>query len=171
MVKLIFLPDQIRTTTVVLGLLLLAFGVIRRRPVQGVLAALSWIAGYEAAWQLTAYFLHGHPIGWPILPAAVAALAIALFAGVAVDRRWLLVVAALWVVWIATGYNYNFPYSTHIDWWAELMNEGTKVLWGMAYLWPMIQSRKAPIFLGLPSPVAWALVTAAVGWLAVAMGS
>jgi hypothetical protein len=170
--RVIFLPNAIRTTTVVMGLLLLTFGLIRLRPLQGVLAALAWIAGYEAAWQLTAFYLHGHPTGWPILPSAVAALAITLFGGVAVETRWLLIVACVWVVWILTGYHYNFPpYAAGFNWWAELMNEGTKVAWGMAYLWPMLYSRKAPIWLGLPAPVAWALLTAAVGGLAVAMGS
>jgi hypothetical protein len=168
---LIFLPDQIRTSTFLLGLLLLGFALIRRRPLQGVLAALAWIAGYEAAWQLTAYLLHGRPEIWPVLPSAAVALAVSMFAGVAVDRRWLLVTAGLGVVWILTGYHYNYPWTVHMDWWAELMNEGTKVAWGMAYLWPLLYSRKAPIFLGVPAPLAWALLTAAVGWLAVAMGS
>jgi len=57
--RVIFLPDDIRTTTVLVGLLLLAFGLIRLRPLQGVLAALAWIAGYEAAWQLTTEPIQG----------------------------------------------------------------------------------------------------------------
>ena len=59
MMRLLFLPDAIRTTTVVMGLLLLGFGLIRRRPLQGFLAAMAWIVAYEAAWQLTAYLVDG----------------------------------------------------------------------------------------------------------------
>jgi hypothetical protein len=171
MMRLLFLPDALRTTTVLMGLLLLAFGLIRRRPLQGFLAAMAWIVAYEAAWQLTAYCIDGRPLGWPIVPAAVAALAISLFAGVAVDLRWLLLTAGLWLVWIVSGYHYNMPWAVPFDWWGELMNEATKIAWGMAYLWPLLRSRKAEIWLGLPAPVAWGLVTAAVGGLAVAMGS
>jgi peptidoglycan/LPS O-acetylase OafA/YrhL len=80
MMRLLFLPDAIRTTTVVMGLLLLGFGLIRRRPLQGFLAAMAWIVAYEAAWQLTAYLVDGRPLGWPIVPAAVAALAISALA-------------------------------------------------------------------------------------------
>ena len=171
MMRLLFLPDAIRTTTVVMGLLLLGFGLIRRRPLQGFLAAMAWIVAYEAAWQLTAYLVSGRPLGWPIVPAAVAALAISLFAGVAVELRWLLLTAGLWLAWILTGYHWNMPWAVPFDWWGETMNEATKIAWGMAYLWPLLRSRKAEIWLGLPRPVAWALVTAAVGGLAVAMGS
>jgi len=74
-----------------------------------------------------------------------------------VEKRWLLFTAALWLVWILPGYHYNFPqWHAGFDWWAELINESTKVAWGMAYLWPMLYSKKAPIWLGLPAPVALA---------------
>src|ERR1700694_5807589 len=170
MTSLLFIHSWVRTTTVLMALLLVAFGLIRGRPVHGFLAALAWIVGYEAASALTAHLLHGHPLG-AIVPSAVAALAVSLFAGVAVDRRWLLLAAAVWLVWVLSGFHYNYSWTVRFDWSAELLNETSKIAWGLAYLWPLMYSRKAGIWLGLPAPLAWALVTAAVGWLAVALGS
>src|SRR5260370_40243287 len=167
---MIFFPGrQERTSTVVMAALLLLVGVIRRRRLHGVLAALAWIAGFEAAWQFTIYHFAGRRIGWPI-PGSVAVVAVvSLFVGV--EWRWLVLVGALWLVWMLSGFHYNVPTDQHIDWWAEFLNETSKTAWGLAYLWPLWRQRPLPLWPGLPRPIAWMLMTMAVGFLLVQLGS
>jgi len=167
---IIFFPGrQERTSTVVLAAVLLVVGVIRRRPLHGVLATLAWIAGFEAAWQFTIFHFAGRPMGWPI-PGSIAVVAeVSLILGV--EWRWLAVAAAVWVVWLPSGFHYNVPQDPHIDWWAEFLNETAKTAWGLAYLWPLWRRRPQPLWVALPRPIAWTVLTMAVGFLAVQLGS
>ena len=90
---IIFFPGrQERTSTVVLAAVLLVVGVIRRRPLHGVLATLAWIAGFEAAWQFTIFHFAGRPMGWPIPGSIAVVAAVSLIVGV--EWRWLAVAAA-----------------------------------------------------------------------------
>src|SRR5262249_9579006 len=63
---------------------------------------------------------------------------------------------AVWVVWIATGFHVNGHTMVGFDPAAEALNEGTKTLWALAYLAPLMRSRRAtlaPIAAG-PRPYA-----------------
>src|SRR5258708_13116202 len=121
---MIFFPGrQERTSTVVMAALLLLVGVIRRRPLHGVLAALAWIAGFEAAWQFTIYHFAGRPIGWPIPGSVAVVAAVSLFVGV--EWRWLVLVGALWLVWILSGFHYNVPTDHHTASWPDVFTSTT----------------------------------------------
>jgi hypothetical protein len=118
--------------------------MIRGSVSQAVFAPLAWLLGYESAIALTAHLVvRGSgplsPIWWIGGAAALAAYA----AGVRVDWRWLVLTAAVWALWVATGWHYNLITSPRVDWWAEALNVTTKTAWGFAYLWPMLRRPKA----------------------------
>jgi hypothetical protein len=139
---LLFVPGVgIRTSTVLMGVLLVVFGAIRRQPLQGQLAALAWVFGFEIAFEITAYATSGGHLpgapGWLVF-GAVANL-MAWEAKVKIEWRWFIVTAVLWVIWLATGFHYNMRGVGTFDWGAELINELTKTAWGLAYLWPFFR--------------------------------
>ena len=135
-------PVGIRTSTLLLAMILFDVGLMFRRSVlQAVFAPAAWLLGFESLWAVTTHLVANKgggslgPIWWIGAPAAVAAHA----AGVRVEWRWLALTAILWAVWIATGWHYNLITNPHVDWLAEALNESTKTAWGLAYLWPMLR--------------------------------
>jgi hypothetical protein len=138
---LLFFPDVgIRTSTVLMGVLIVVFGALRRQPLQGQLAALAWVFGFEIAFEITAYVTSGGHLpgapGWLVF-GAVANL-MAWEAKVKVEWRWFVVTGVLWVIWLALGFHYNMNGAGTINWGNEIINELTKSAWGMAYLWPFL---------------------------------
>jgi hypothetical protein len=149
---LMWSPVGIRTSTLLLAVILFAVGLlVRRSLVQAVLAPLAWLLGWESAWGVTTHFFvpGAGPLGlvWWI---GAPAIALAYVTGVRVEWRWLALTAVLWVVWLATGWHYNVITNPHVDWLGEALNESAKTAWGLAYLWPMLRHRRprAPITAG-----------------------
>lgn len=145
---LVFFPGiGIRTSTVAFGVLLVAFGAFRRQPLQGQLAALAWVFGFEIAWEITGYWASGGRLagapGWLVVGAA--ALIMAWEANVQVEWRWFAVTAVLWLIWVATGFHYNMAGDRQINWGSELINEATKTAWALAYLWPFLRSSRVAL--------------------------
>lgn len=142
---IVFFPGiGIRTSTVAMGILLVVFGALRRQPLQGQLAALAWVFGFEIAWEITGYWMSGGRLpgapGW--LPVGAAAIIMAWEAKVQIEWRWLGVTAVLWAIWVATGFHYNMQTDRSIDWGSEIVNEAAKTAWGLAYLWPFIRPKR-----------------------------
>ena len=139
---LLFVPGVgIRTSTVLMGVLLVVFGALRRQPLQGQLAALAWVFGFEIAFEVTAFVTSGgHEPGAPgwLVIGAVANL-MAWEAKVKVEWRWFALTGVLWVIWVAMGFHYNMRGVGTIDWGNEIINELAKTAWGMAYLWPFLR--------------------------------
>jgi hypothetical protein len=133
---------HIRTSTLLMVGLLIAAGALRRRPLQGVLAAMAWLVGYESIWQLTANWMLDRPIGWPVGLGLGVVVIVYVVAGVRLDWRWVGVAVTFFLAWMLIGFHYNVPETRHFDWWSESLNELSKTAWGLAYLWPLLRQAK-----------------------------
>lgn len=148
---LMWSPVGVRTSTVLFATILFDVGLMVRGSLShAVFAPLAWLLGFESAWAVTTHFIvpGSGPLG-PIWWIGGAAAVVAYAAGVRVDWRWLTLTAALWALWVATGWHYNLITNPRVDWWAEALNESTKTAWGLAYLWPMLR-RTQPLSTSKP---------------------
>lgn len=113
---------------------------------------ISWLAGFEAAYQLAAMILHTPktvPFIGPIsISLLVAAPSLAIAASVlgARPNRWLLAAAiSVFLAWLASGFHVNATTAiTSVS--GEVLNDASKTLWAFAYLVPLLRikvSRKA----------------------------
>ena len=134
---------HVRTSTLLMAGLLIGAGVARRRPVQGVLTAMSWLIGYEALWQLTANWMLNRPIGWAVGESFAVMVAVYVLADAKLEWRWVGVAAAFFVAWMLIGFHYNVPETQRFDWPSEVLNQLSKMAWGLAFLWPIVR-RAAP---------------------------
>ncbi len=146
----------VRNTTLLTALAFVVVGLARRRP-SALLAAAAWLVGFEALWQWTYMVMSGLDPhmwtwisdGWAWAPGALAvagpatALA-ARLAGARIERRWLLLTAALWVVWVLDGLRANYP-GRPFDIVAELINVSVKTTWALAYLVPLARARRSDV--------------------------
>jgi len=105
----------------------------------------AWIAGFETAYQLT-----GLAVGSLYIPGAAVLLALPGLISVPYltwrkgvrPALWpMLLVAAIWVIWVALGFHANqvetpaaFSAST------EVLNEGAKTAWALAYFLPLVST-------------------------------
>lgn len=143
----------IRISTLAVLVLILAAGVVRRRPVLGLCAAMAWLFGFEIAWQWTNNLLGragpGGSINWVnimVTTTEAAGWVIAAHALGLRPQRWLVVAMITgWIVWLGLGFpvNAKMPH-TGFSVEAELLNEGLKTLWGLAYLFPLLREVTAP---------------------------
>lgn len=138
-----FFPLGIRLSTWVAIAAFLLVALIRRdsRP---VLAGWVWMFGFEAAYQACALPLHSegralYVNGYILIVVGAFTVAWFSFHGVLPDWRWMLLVAALWVVWLAIGFPSNNHTLVHFNVAGEILNEGAKSAWALAYLWPLIR--------------------------------
>ena len=160
---LMWSPVGIRTSTVLLAVILFDAGLMVRSFLQAVFAPLAWLLGFESLWTVTTHLVVKGaaplgPIWWIGAPAAAAAYA----AGVRVEWRWLALTVVLWALWVATGFHYNLPTNPQVNWEAEALNEATKTAWGLAYLWPMLRRTKLLSTPKLPARHwSWATLSAA----------
>lgn len=124
-----------------------------RRRWRPLFAAFVWLAGFEAAWQTTVYLTHGYAgPSWGFAPRsavilAVGALAIYVAArrGVKTNPILMAAAAAVWIVWLATGFHSNNHTLVRIDVTSEVLNEAAKTLWALAYFVPLLKRpRKLP---------------------------
>jgi hypothetical protein len=142
----VWLPvtGPIRISTVLAGVLMVSVILWRRRdPALALVALLAWASAYEILYQVTGALVHGWPVAGRIW--MVAALAGWVFlAGllrVIPNRRLLLALALVWLLWVALGFESNaapvtvtagMPKVFTIV--GEACNEVTKTLLAIAYL-------------------------------------
>jgi len=131
----------VRVSTIVMAVLLLT-AAIARHDWRGLLATTAWFFGFETAWQSTnaITYLAGHgmvaaDLGW--ISAGVGWTLAAHLAGVRVNWPFVLLTAALWVVWLLQGFHANYPHRP-FDPLVEVINESAKTAWGLAYLVPLL---------------------------------
>lgn len=116
-------------------------GALRGGDKRAVLAAAAWGMGFETAYQLTALLM-----GTSYLPSAAPALIVpglvvvpfAARRGVAVSRRFVLLTAAIWLLWLLLGFHANqHETPDRFSALTEALNESAKTAWALAYLWPL----------------------------------
>jgi hypothetical protein len=136
----IFFPGGVRLSTWIVLLIFLVLTAWRAdyRP---FVAALAWLWGFEAAYQITCITTgNGSPASSaPILIAAgIISVVVACFCGVYPSWPIVVVVAVVWIVWVAMGLPASLP--SHFNATAEVLNELAKTLWAVAYLIPLLLS-------------------------------
>ena len=142
----IWLPlvGPIRISTVLMGLVMLAAIVWRRRaPLTALITVAAWLSAYEIAFQATGTAIHGWSPAYLLwMSAAVSGwVVLAHLRGITPNLWLLLAVALVWVLWLVTGFNSNSPtvagtpgLPSDFDISAEIFNELSKTLLGAAYL-------------------------------------
>lgn len=127
-----------------------AFGTLAltRRDWRPLAAAVMWMLGFEAAFEITPTFGHDpragvfHALVWGLILGALITPWLAR-RGVR-PARWLLLAAfAFFAVWAATGFHVNPHSGVHFDPLAEVLNETSKILWAAAYFLPLLRSGEA----------------------------
>lgn len=153
MAHLVF-PLGVRLSTWIVLLIFLALGLRDRR---AWLAAAAWVGGFETAYQATNTFegiarhgLHPGALWEPVVVFGTFGLGVLFVVGCALkgarpDLRFVLPIAVLWAVWVATGFHVNGHTMIHFDAGAEAINEAIKTLWAIAYIVPLIRSTTAPV--------------------------
>jgi hypothetical protein len=121
---------SIRWTTILTAVLVvLAVSWKTRRLLPGPVVAITWAASYEILYGWTNVFLHGWNASqnsWQTA-ALVGWLFYAYVSKVRLDRRALIVFAALWAAWILVGFNSNHPLvPATFDLASEILNVATK---------------------------------------------
>jgi hypothetical protein len=164
----IFFPGGVRLTT---WLTLIAFLVLAawRADWRPFLAALAWLLGFEAAYQITCIITgNGSPasnVSAPMLIGiGVVSVAVATHYGVYPSWPIMGAVAVVWIAWVAAGLPASLP--TRFNAEAEVFNETAKLLWAAAYMVPLLApcgrgvSRRTamPQSCGLPVEVRWPAV-------------
>ena len=127
-----------------------AFGTLAltRRDWRPLAAAVMWMCGFEAAFEITPAFRHDprvgavHALGWGLI---LGALVTPWLARRGVRPAWRLLLAAFvfFAVWGATGFHVNPHSGVHFDPLAEALNETSKILWAAAYFLPLLRSGEA----------------------------
>lgn len=136
----------VRVSTWVAALLFLVPGVRDRRY---LVAGAAWLTGFETVFQVTS-LVAGKPLPpWRWGPFVLIALGIAVVfvasrRGVLPDRRLMAAVAAIWAVWLVSGFHANAHQMVGLDVFSEVLNEAAKTLWAVAYLWPLWNAKRRP---------------------------
>lgn len=132
---------SVRLTTwlTVLVFVLIAAWRSERQP---VIACLTWLAGFEAAYQAAAMVLRTPSpirligpvsisllVGMPLIAAAMTLL------GARPEPRLLTLGLLVFCVWLATGFHVNT--TSVVSPLGEVLNDGSKTLWALAYLVPL----------------------------------
>src|SRR5579871_3642206 len=141
-------PLDVRLSTWVA---LLACGLLAayRADWRFLVGGAAWLAGFEAAYEASSV-LAGHPL--PDLRsgpfALIAAGGVVVLAagrrGVRPSGPVMVLVAAVWLVWVVTGFHVNGHDTAGLDPAAEALNEVAKTLWAIAYLLPLWRSAGIP---------------------------
>lgn len=140
---MVLFPLGMRLTTWICVAAFVAVAV-RRRDSRPLLAGWVWLLGFEAAFDVSRAAT-GHNLQWQTrsLPVIVGALTVAwMFRyGIRPDRRWLLFTVAVWVVWLASGFNANQHTMADWSWTAEILNVTAKTALAAAYFVPLVVRR------------------------------
>ena len=127
------------STVLTLGALFILVTWKTRRPVVGLVAAMAWLSGFEILYQATGAVLHHWSVTTLVFTTAGTGgwLIAAYTLGVRLDWRTASMFVALWVVWIALGFDSNMPdriiagADRVFSWRDELLNVGTKTVFGV----------------------------------------
>ena len=147
----LFLFDM-RVSTAVVWLAFVFVGVIRQQLKRALLAGMTWLLGWEVAWQLARWLTTtDRLLSLSILVFAASSAFVFLLQRKTVRPSMPLLGASLAIgaIWLVTGFHVNGHTGLHFDPLAEALNEGAKTAWGFSYLWPLWRSgvadRKRPI--------------------------
>lgn len=131
--------EGVRVSTIATAGAFGVVGLLRGGDRRALLAAAAWLTGFETAYQLTSLAM-----GTNAYPGAVPFLALpGLLVVPVVTRRYkvvpwrpmVLVTAAVWVLWIVTGFHANqHETPDRFSVWTEVLNESAKTVWALAYL-------------------------------------
>jgi hypothetical protein len=142
------LAGPIRISTVVAAIVIVAIVLWRRRgPLLGLVTVMAWASFFEIAFNATGTVLHGWPVAYLAWLAAALGgwLLLATLLGVVPDGRWLAAVAAVWLIWMFTGFDSNAPsgpgpgHPAVFSVADEVLNELAKSLLALAYLTGALQ--------------------------------
>jgi len=125
-----------RLSTILSALGLFLYVTFRtRRPWIGVLSTMAWASLYEIAWVLTNSMMHGTMWGGTIwtATAVVAWPVLAYIQRIKPNRLALVAFLSCWIVWVATGFHYNYPGQQNFVSGNEFLNVLTKVILAVAY--------------------------------------
>jgi hypothetical protein len=143
---LLFPIGGIRLSTLACAAAFLVLAVIRRDQ-RALLAGWAWLSGFEAAFQSLSLILGPLPFGidGPIFYVVLGLATVPWITvhGVKPSLRLMVVTAAIFAVWVATGFHVNDHGMTGFDPLAEGLNEAAKTAWAIAYLWPLLTRRHA----------------------------
>jgi hypothetical protein len=137
------LVGPIRISTVVAAIAIVTVILWRRRsPILALVTVVAWASVFEIAFQATGTLLHGWQLSYLVWLAAALGgwILLSLLLGIVPDRRLLLGVAVVWVVWVAAGFDSNAPlgpgpgHPATFSVAGEVMNELAKSLLALAYL-------------------------------------
>ena len=142
-----------RLSTALLFFAFLFVGFLRRDFKSAILAGMTWLLGWEIAWQFTNTLHTNRTLGWNVFLFLVSAGIVLLFQRFAVrpSMPWIGLSLAIGAVWVATGFHVNgFDHLAHFNALGEALNEGAKTAWGLAYLIPLIRLPAAPVAAAAP---------------------
>lgn len=162
-IGLIESPLGIRWTTLAMAAAIIVVVGIRRRPFVGVVTVAAWMTAFEVPFQLADALAHhrdahlAHTLAvqafWLVTMAGWIGWAHAL--GVRPDARWSALSAAIFAVWVAQGFPYNWAgQQGPVQWWPELLNAGSKTALGVAYLRGAVASPITTTILPILPPAA-----------------
>ena len=108
-----------------------------RRLILGPVVAITWAASYEILYGWTNVLLHGWSITQNVWQTA-ALMGWLLFAyvwKVRLDRRTTILFIVLWLAWMTTGLNSNYPFvAAPFDLVSEALNVATKICLAVCFL-------------------------------------
>lgn len=142
---------RLSTTLLLLGFLFVGF--LRRDFKAAMLAAVTWLLGWEIAWQFTTELHTSRTLGWNALVLVGWASIVVALQHWTVRPSLPLIVLSLLIgaVWVATGFHVNdHEHLAGFDSLGEALNEGAKTAWGLAYLAPLIRLPAVPV--AAPAP-------------------
>lgn len=142
MAEVILFPGgDARLSTIALFAAFITLGLARKSWLP-IVACFSWLFGFELAFDLV-MVAFGRPapldeihfVVYAII--GVAGPIYLLRRGIHPTRSLLAVSLLLWGVWIAAGFHINYHTMVNFDPLSEVLNEGAKIAWALAYLIPL----------------------------------
>jgi hypothetical protein len=115
-----------------------------RRETKPLLACWAWLWGFEAAYDLASIAFRPWSQGFLPEASLYAILGLTTIVwmtnhGVRPSLPLLGAALGLMVLWIALGFHQNFHSAKVIAPGTEALNEATKTMWALAYLWPFLR--------------------------------
>jgi hypothetical protein len=124
--------------------LLAVFGVLglKREDRRFWFAAAAWLGGFEVVYQIASVMTHPLP-AWTWAPFVLIGIGstlvvVATVRGVRPSLPLMTLSGIAWAVWLASGFHVNGHTASGFNGSAEIMNEAAKILWGLAYLVPLL---------------------------------
>jgi len=130
----------VRVSTMATWTAFVFVGVFQQKLKRALLAAATWLCGWEVAWQFARWVKVTHHLAsWNVVIFAALAGFVILLQRRAVRPSLPLIAVALIIaaVWLATGFRVNYHTLAGFSPSAEALNEAAKTVWALAYLWPL----------------------------------